>query len=115
MLIDCMLYGFISSCLFSRSICAFSLTETNVGGTGKILNPGKLAVKTFQLVHKFNEKFTNAVLPSKPNGTNSVLKFSVLKYAGETAAVAEHEGTACALLSDLLFVPTPHTPLGHPL
>lgn len=63
-MIGSMIYGFRYSCLFSRSVCAFFLTETSVGGK----NPEnrKNAVKTAQLVHKFNEKFKNVVLPLKP-------------------------------------------------
>ena len=101
-----MVYGFMCSCLFSRSICAFSLTETNGGGTGKILKTRKTAVKALQLIHKFNVNFKNAVLPLKHNSTNSFLK-----HRGESAAVPERKGTACVLLGDLLLVATPHVPL----
>lgn len=94
---------------FQKCLC-LSLTEANVGGTGKILKTGKIPVKTFQSVHKFNEKSKNAVLPLKHNSNNSVLN-----CVAETAAEGEHEGRACALLSDLLFVATPHAPLRHPL
>lgn len=51
-----MVYVFMCSCLFSRSVCVFSLTMTNVGGTGEILKTGEIAVKSFQLVCKFNER-----------------------------------------------------------
>lgn len=94
-----MFYGFMYSCLSSISICTFSLTEANVGGTGKVKKPGKIAVKTFQLVHNLNKKFKDAVLPLKHNSTNSVLK-----CMGETAAVEEYEGIACGLLSDIPLV-----------
>lgn len=87
-----MVYGFMYSYPFSRSVYVFSLRETNVGGTGKN------AVETSQLVHKCKEKFKNAILPLKHSSTNSGLK-----CPSETIVAEEHKGTSPSLPSDLLF------------
>lgn len=56
-------------------------------------------MKAFQLVHNFNKKFKDAVLPLKYNSTNAALK-----RTGETRAIEECEGIACGLLSDIPLV-----------
>lgn len=58
---------------------------------GKPWKQEKVAVKTFELAHKFNKKLKSAPLPLKYISTNSVLKFTV-----EPAAVKEQKGKTCA-------------------
>lgn len=103
-----MFYGFMYSYLFSIIIFTFSLTEANVGGTGKVQKTGEIAMKIFQLVHNFNKKFKDAVLPLKYNSTNAALKCT-----GETGAIEECEGIACGLLSDFRWY-TSHTSVAFP-
>lgn len=110
MLIDCMVYGFMYSCLFFQKYLCLFLNRDKCRRNRKNPENRKNCRKIFQLVHRFKEKFKHSVVPLKYNSTNSVLK-----CAGETAAVEEREGTACALLSDFLFVVTPHAPLWSPL